>query len=333
MLWVMLMLAAQAGAPADGTEDPLHFRPATDPGSWVTTDDYPITALRDTHEGTTGFRLTVGPDGLPRRCEVTASSGHAELDDATCRLVMQRARFETQRDDKGVRVGGTYANRIRWQIPDDYLERLAQSGFRVDQTRRGLPRAPLPDPAMVTLDAAAHYPPAALAARQEGDVGMMLSLDAAGKVIRCVVTESSMVRDLDTAACALMRSDGRFEPALDSAGTPVKSEVPAVFSWVLPRTAGATAEPAHRKFPLSSPMAATMTIVVGADGIARDCKFSATGLPVGLPLEGNPCDMFGGSVRYIPFVDAAGKPVTRRVTMRAETIVEPEPGRGSSVKP
>lgn len=332
MIWMILLLAAQAGAHADGTEDQERFRPATDPGSWVTTDDYPAAALRDAHEGTTGFLLTIGPDGLPRRCEVTASSGHAELDDATCRLVMARARFETRRDDKGVRVGGTYRNRIRWQIPDDYLERLAQSGFSIDEARAGLPRAPIPDPSMIMLDASDHYPPTALAARQEGDVGMMLSVDAGGKVARCVVTESSMVKELDATACALMRSDGQFQPALDSAGAPVKSEVPAVFSWVLPPAQGAVAEPPRSKFPLSDPIMVTMTIVVGADGVARDCKFSGTGAGASLPMEKSPCDMFGGKVRYIPFVDAAGKAVARRVTVRTETIIEDEASLGNPVK-
>ena len=333
MLWMMLMLAAPGGAPADAADGLAPFRPATNPGTWVTTADYPATALRDEHEGTTGFRLTIGPDGLPQRCEVTASSGHVELDDATCRLVMQRARFATRRDDKGVRIGGTYSNRVRWQIPDDYLERLAQSGFRIDEMRQAFPRAPIPDPSMITLDAGDHYPPAALTARQEGEVGMMLNVDAAGKVTGCTVSGSSLIRELDTAACALMRSKGLFEPALDSAGAPVKAVVPAVFNWVLPRTDGAAAEPARSKFPLSDPATMSMTLVVGADGVARDCKFSATGPRENPPMEKSPCAMLGGKIRYLPFVDAAGKPVARRVTMRTETTITDEAGPGDSAKP
>ena len=81
MMWAILLLAAQAAAPADAPESETSFRPVTNPGGWVTTDDYPAAALRDEHEGITGFRLSIAPDGLPRRCAVTSSSGHAELDD------------------------------------------------------------------------------------------------------------------------------------------------------------------------------------------------------------------------------------------------------------
>lgn len=335
MILTMLLLLVQTEEPGSPPQDAALVAPVTNPGGWVTSDDYPLAALRDGQEGVTGFRLTIGPDGLPRRCEVTASSGRADLDDATCRLLMERARFKTHRDDKGVRIGGTYSSRVRWQIPDDYLERLAQSGFRVDETRGGLPRGPIPDPAMVTLDSADHYPAAAVAARLEGDVRMMLDVDVAGKVTNCVVTETSLVKSLDVAACALMRSNGQFQPALDSAGKPVKSVVPAVFSWMLPRSveAEAAAEPPRRKFPLFEPATTTMTIVIGADGVASDCKFSSTGNVANLFPDKNPCDIFGGKVRYVPFVDASGQPVARRVTMRnALTIDDAETPKGTASK-
>ncbi|MBN8844363.1 MAG: TonB family protein [Sphingomonadales bacterium] len=331
---MLLLVAAQDNAqgPASAPQSSEPMRPVTNPGTWVTNADYPAAAMRDEMEGTTGFRLTVGPDGLPRRCEVTASSGSEELDAATCRLIMERARFQIQRDEKGVRLGGTYSNRIRWQIPDDYLDRLAASGFQLDTSRPALPRGPVPDPAMVTLDAAAHYPAKALAARQEGDVRMMLAVDALGKVSGCTVVDGSMNKELDDAACALMRTNGAFDPALDSDGKPVKSTVPATFNWVLPRPASADAAPtslppAVREFPMNRSGLMEASVRIGTDGEATDCRYRNEGAVDEAP---NPCDAIGGRARYIPFSDANGRPVAKRVTFRTEVRIEDDPAPGAA---
>ncbi|UKK83904.1 energy transducer TonB [Sphingopyxis sp. BSN-002] len=324
MMIAMLMLLAAPGAeqppsPVPQADEPM--KPVTNPGGWVTPADYPPAALRDTLEGVTGFRLTVGPDGLPRRCEIIASSGHEMLDTATCRLLMERARFQTQRDANGVRVGGTYSNRIRWQMPDDYLEQLARSGFQLDTNRPAWPRGAVPDPEMVTLDAGAHYPAKALAERQEGDVVMTLTVDPLGKVVGCAVINTSMVKELDDAACALMRANGKFQPALDSNGKPARSVVPATFNWVLPRAddAAPNPEPPIRKFPMSDAGMIEATVRIGTDGQASDCQYKSAGVGGQMP---NPCDSIGGRLRYIPFTDTNGRPVARRITFRTEVKVE-----------
>lgn len=303
--------------------------PATDPGSWATNDDYPPAAMRDEREGTAGFRLTIAPDGLPQRCEIIASSGHADLDETTCRLVMERARFKPGRDEKGDPAGGTYANRIRWQIPDGHVARLASAGFTVDETRDSWPRGPVPRPAMLLIDAEAHYPAAARAARQEGDVFMAVSVDALGKVTGCSVIEGSNVPELDTAACALIRREGDYKPALDDGGKPAKGVAPAVFRWVLPQEGTPAKEspspPPRRKFPMSAPASATMSVLIDAEGRASGCDFTTTGQSAQM-ISMNLCDAIGGKVRYIPFVDAAGAPVAKRVVFRTELLLEDAEG-------
>nr|WP_293882738.1 energy transducer TonB [Sphingomonas sp.] len=91
--------------------------PKGSPGSWATNDDYPPAAQREGSEGTTSFRLEVGPDGRVTSCSVTGSSGSSLLDDTTCKLVSRRARFTPGKDSAGNATGGSYANRVRWQIP------------------------------------------------------------------------------------------------------------------------------------------------------------------------------------------------------------------------
>ena len=73
--------------------------------------------LREGNQGVTQFTLTIGADGKVQSCMVTASSGFPGLDKATCDNVSRRARFEPATDGSGNRVGGTYSNRIRWEIP------------------------------------------------------------------------------------------------------------------------------------------------------------------------------------------------------------------------
>ena len=91
--------------------------PTGNPGLWVTTNDYPATALREMREGMVGFSLTVGPNGQVSACDVTSSSGSSDLDAAACTLITQRARFTPARNEKGKAMSGRYANRVRWQIP------------------------------------------------------------------------------------------------------------------------------------------------------------------------------------------------------------------------
>jgi protein TonB len=93
--------------------------PKGNPGNWATTNDYPARALREERAGTTGFRVTIGPDGRVTDCQITSSSGHADLDAATCDNVRRRARFTPATDGEGNPTTGTYSNRVRWVIPKD----------------------------------------------------------------------------------------------------------------------------------------------------------------------------------------------------------------------
>lgn len=91
--------------------------PRGNPGSWATTNDYPARALREERAGTTRFRVTIGPDGRVTNCEITGSSGHADLDEATCKNVSRRARFKPALDSAGNPISDTYSNAVRWEIP------------------------------------------------------------------------------------------------------------------------------------------------------------------------------------------------------------------------
>lgn len=98
------------------TGGPRQLEPIN-PAGWVTTDDYPARPLREGVEGVTVIALAVDPQGRVSGCEVTASSGSADLDDATCRTLTRRGRFTAARDNDGSPVSASYFTRIRWTIP------------------------------------------------------------------------------------------------------------------------------------------------------------------------------------------------------------------------
>ena len=98
---------------------PKRAQPKGNPANWATTNDYPTRALREERSGTTGFRVSVGPDGRVTSCSVTSSSGSPDLDEATCSNVTRRARFTPATDGEGNPTTDSYSNRIRWVIPTD----------------------------------------------------------------------------------------------------------------------------------------------------------------------------------------------------------------------
>jgi periplasmic protein TonB len=91
--------------------------PRSAPGTWVTTDDYPPSAVRAGIEGRTSFRLDIGTDGKPANCTVLASSGSDDLDKTACRKLMSRARFKPALDMAGNPTATTYAGGVTWKLP------------------------------------------------------------------------------------------------------------------------------------------------------------------------------------------------------------------------
>ena len=87
--------------------------------SYVSDADYPTSAIRAEEQGTTRFRLSVGPDGRVSECTVTGSSGSSALDNATCRILKSRARFTPARDSSGNPTSDTVGSAIKWVLPDE----------------------------------------------------------------------------------------------------------------------------------------------------------------------------------------------------------------------
>lgn len=104
----VLLLTALAGA-----RPPVPI----DPGTWIGPSDYPVASLRAGAAGTVAVRLTVDNAGAVQGCTVTAGSGQADLDEATCRLIRLRGHFTPAVDGARHATAASYATSIRWQLP------------------------------------------------------------------------------------------------------------------------------------------------------------------------------------------------------------------------
>ncbi|WAT18798.1 TonB family protein [Aurantiacibacter sp. MUD11] len=91
--------------------------PRNGPTGWITNADYPRRGITRELEGSATYRLVIGSNGRVSECEITRSSGHGVLDDATCNLIQRRARFDAAKNNRGENVVGTYSGNVTWQLP------------------------------------------------------------------------------------------------------------------------------------------------------------------------------------------------------------------------
>ena len=82
----------------------------------ISADDHPQFGNRDRVQGTVGAEVNVGADGSVTGCRVVNSSGNAELDNTTCRLISERFRYEPARNARGEAVPDVAGRNQRWFV-------------------------------------------------------------------------------------------------------------------------------------------------------------------------------------------------------------------------
>ena len=100
------------------TYDPVSAKPRNNPGEWLRDRDYKPSWVRRDYQGVAGFKLDIAASGKVTGCRVTSSTGHPELDEATCALIQDRARFEPARGSNGQPVAGSFSSSVRWVLPE-----------------------------------------------------------------------------------------------------------------------------------------------------------------------------------------------------------------------
>jgi protein TonB len=107
------------GGGEGGETPPRHIRGTIRDG------DYPRGAATAGIGGTVSVIYAVETDGRATHCAITRSSGNAELDETTCRLIEERFRFEPSRDRNGRPIRSRIVQDHEWDVqnlpsrPDD----------------------------------------------------------------------------------------------------------------------------------------------------------------------------------------------------------------------
>lgn len=122
MMLALILLAATAAqsVPAPDTR-PV---PLAAPGTWIGSEDYPPSALRDEEVGTVGVELAVDPQGGVRGCKVIAPVSPV-LDARTCELLLLRAGFHPTLDGRGIPIAAAWRGTFKWQIEDEPQQPMA----------------------------------------------------------------------------------------------------------------------------------------------------------------------------------------------------------------
>lgn len=107
----------------------------------------------------------------------------------------------------------------------------AQTG-PAEQPANGAPTPPIPHQNLQSLITPDDYPQSAIYAREQGNVGVQLTIDASGAVAGCSVDRSSGSSVLDLTTCRLLKTRARFAPAQDGSGNSVGGSISTTISWV-----------------------------------------------------------------------------------------------------
>jgi protein TonB len=114
---MLLLVLAQAAASSllEIPVPPTRARPTF--GALLSAADYPREAARRGWEGNVVADLTISPEGRVSACKIVTSSGHGMLDDATCRIMLKRAKFRPASDKQGRPVADTLRTpAIEWRV-------------------------------------------------------------------------------------------------------------------------------------------------------------------------------------------------------------------------
>ncbi|HEY5710972.1 MAG TPA: energy transducer TonB [Allosphingosinicella sp.] len=207
MIAILALLSALAAAVPTPP-----VRAQTDLASYFRDADYPADAMVRGEVGHVAFTIQVAPDGGVAGCRVTASSGSQSLDQGTCRILTERARFTPARNAAGEAVADEVTGQITWALPSE------------------------PTGARARADLSSYiwnndYPREALRRHEQGIVEFELDVSPVGRVTNCRVMRSSGSRQLDLRTCQAMIVRARFEPARDADRHPVADTVSGSIRW------------------------------------------------------------------------------------------------------
>lgn len=93
-------------------------QPPVQRGGSISGEDYPPQMAREGKSGQVTAAFIVDENGRATQCQIASSSGHAELDTETCRLIERRFRFTPGTDAMGSFVPVSRVQTVNWALPN-----------------------------------------------------------------------------------------------------------------------------------------------------------------------------------------------------------------------
>lgn len=88
--------------------------PTGDPGSWISSADYPSALRTKGVSGIVRFRLDVDAAGKPSNCTVLAAFSDVAFKKVTCDKLMRKAQFQPAKDAAGTAVPSYWVSSVVW---------------------------------------------------------------------------------------------------------------------------------------------------------------------------------------------------------------------------
>ncbi len=94
-------------------------KPIANKSLFFVVGDYPVEALRKEEQGLVAVLGFVTPEGRFGECKVIESSKSRSLDETTCKVLTDRARYSPATDSAGRKLRYPVYGRITWILPDN----------------------------------------------------------------------------------------------------------------------------------------------------------------------------------------------------------------------
>ena len=91
--------------------------PEGDLGALFSYEDYPSVALRNDQTGRVSALVIIDKNGRAKECKVIASSSSMALDEATCNIILRRAKIEPGKDARGRPIEAPTIVNVEWLLP------------------------------------------------------------------------------------------------------------------------------------------------------------------------------------------------------------------------
>lgn len=112
----MMVLVSTPALAENKTASEPRPTPIGDPGTWISTADYPPQASAAGQEGRTAFALDVDSKGRVTGCRIIESSGSPLLDNTTCSSMIVNARFKPAMGADGKAIASVWQSAMQWRL-------------------------------------------------------------------------------------------------------------------------------------------------------------------------------------------------------------------------